>query len=182
MCGRRGPASASCPSQCGCLRVRLSCCSIKRVSISCHPGLSLVLGPRLGTGSFSDPHTPRHTPLAAVQRPCAGRPAVLFHAFSTKRLFLHPGHVRAPSAGVGGGRGAVSQHTGCVYQAPSFPHCLGVLFVSHPCDLHPNGALVAEPLVQLPPCEVCVWQPGCGESASGPMISVVGHRGLGSCL
>lgn len=44
-------------------------------------------GPQVGGRKFfRPPHTSRHTPLAAIQPPCAGRPAVLFHAFSTKRL------------------------------------------------------------------------------------------------
>lgn len=51
--------------------------------------------PGWGRKLFRPPHTPRHTPVAAVQPPCAARPAVLFHAFSTKQLFLHPRHVRA---------------------------------------------------------------------------------------
>lgn len=149
-----------------CLRVRLSCCAIKRVSTSCHPGLSLVLGPRLGTGSFSNPHTPRHTPLAAVQRPCAGRPAVLFHAFSTKRLFLHPGHVHAPSAGVGGGRGGggLSRSTLAAHIRPLLSHTVW------------GSSLCLIPVISI---QMGPWWPSPWCSCHR-VRSVSGSRGVGS--
>lgn len=136
-------------------------------------------GPQVGDRKFFRPTHPSPQSSAPV---LGGGPLYFSMPSAQNGSVSSPWARPCPVGGRGRWAGAVSQHTGCIYQVPSFPHCLGVLFVSHPCDLHPNGALVAEPLMQLPPCEVCVWQPGCGESASGPMISVVGHRGLGSCL
>lgn len=96
------PAPASCPAQRGCLRVRLSCFTIESFHFL-SPWPVPGPGPQVGGRKFfPPPHTPRHTPLAAVQPPFAGRPAVLFHAFSTKRLCFFTLGTSLPRGWAGG--------------------------------------------------------------------------------
>lgn len=109
MCGQRGPASASAsgPSQCGCLRVRLSGAPSREFPFPVTLACPWSWAPGRGQEVFrTHTHPSPHTPLAAAQRPCAGRPAVLFHASSTKRLcFCTPGTSRPRRRAWEAGRG-----------------------------------------------------------------------------
>lgn len=82
------------PFAAGLSQSRFFCCTIRGVSISC-PQPGRVLGPRLGGRRF---FRPQHHPSPQPSLPVLGGLAVLFRTFSTKHLFLHPGHVHAQSA------------------------------------------------------------------------------------
>lgn len=171
---------------------RFFCCTTRRVSISCHPPprvacpcsrLSLLPGPRLGGRQEVLPTlTP---PLTQPSLPVLRGLAVLFHTFSTKQLFLHPGHVHAQGWEVGGDRPC--RHIGCIYEAQVLSHAIwGSSLYLIPVTSK-WGPWWPEPLG----FEVCVWQFGawgvCTVGQNSPCIwprdfTVMGHRGLGSWL
>lgn len=113
-------------------------CAIKRFPFPVTPGLSLVLGPTLEAGGFSEPYTTPHLSPASL---CwEGRLYFSIPSAQNGSVSSPWSRSRPVGLGMGGVRGTIPGAHRLHIAAPTpFPHYLGVLFVSHPFDLYPNG-------------------------------------------